>query len=151
MIPAWCALLVAQAQVRPEELDQPARDLRARELYDNGTTLYEEGLYDDAIAAFQEAYRISGMHRLLLHVANCHERAGRWEHAIAVLNRYRAYAAPDERERLKVRIAENRRRIEATPGAERTGVTPLPIPPLRPVLERPEVAARAEPGARATP
>lgn len=136
----------AHAQSRPEEMDQVARDVRAREIYENGTALYQEGLYEDAIAAFQESYRLSGLHRLLLNVVNCHERLGRYEDAIAVLNRYRAYAHPDEREKLRVRIEENRRRIETTPGYQRVGVIALPVPPLQPIV--PHLPA-ADPAPRA--
>lgn len=150
MIPWLVGVMVAWGQVRPEEMTLAERDARARDIYDNGTALYQEGLYADAIAAFQESYRISGLHRMLLNVVNCHERLGRYEDAIAVLNRYRAFAEPAERERVQSRIEENRRRIETTPGYVRTGVTPLPIPALQGMIPR-TAASETTPTSPATP
>ena len=49
-------------------VDEPTPEVRAAEIYDNGTLLYDEGLYDDAIAAWQEAYRLSGLHPILLNI-----------------------------------------------------------------------------------
>lgn len=141
---ALLTLLAASAQVRPEEMDLAQRDERAREIYENGTELYQEGLYEDAAAAFQESYRISGLHRLLLNVVNCYERLGRYEEAIAVLNRYRAFAAVEERERLRVRLEENRRRLESTPGYVSVGIQALPIPPMQDVLPRTAATAPEE-------
>lgn len=104
---------------------------RAQEVYENGSTLYAEGLYEDAIAAWQESYRLSGLHEILLNIANAYERLQRFEDAIAVLNRYRAYAKRGEREQLKARIAAIRVRMEQSTTYQPTGVTPLPIPVLR--------------------
>lgn len=112
-------------------LAAPADDQRAREVYENGSTLYAEGLYEDAIAAFQESYRLAGVHELLLNIANCYERLQRYEDAIAVLNRYRAYAKPEERAQLKARIEAIRVRMEGAKGYVKKGVDPLPIPPLQ--------------------
>lgn len=148
--PVIVALLAgsfAVAQVRPEEMAIEQRDARAREIYENGTILYEEGLYEDAIVAFQESYRISGLHKLLLNVVNCYERLSRYEEAIAVLNRYRAFATPGERDQLRSRIASNYRRIASTEGYEPSGVTALPIPDVRAPLPRPapRTATRSDP------
>lgn len=112
-------------------VDEPTPEVRAAEIYDNGTLLYDEGLYDDAIAAWQEAYRLSGLHPILLNIANAYERLQRFEEAIAVLNRYRAFARPDEREQIKERVRAIEERMAASKTYVRHGVAPLPIPPLR--------------------
>lgn len=138
----WLLLWTASAQnSRPEEMTVEARDAHARQIYENGTLLYEEGLYEDAIAAFQEAYRLSGIHKLLLNVANCYERLGAYEKAIAVLNRYRAFAPSDQHETLKSRIASNYRRIATTEAYVPEGVVALPIPALQTPLPRPRATA----------
>lgn len=99
-------------------------DARARELYENGAILYEEGRYEDAVVAFEQAYRLSGRPALLFNIANALERAGRWSEALDVLSRYRAYAAADERETLDRRITNLERRIAET----RSTVRPEPAP-----------------------
>lgn len=104
MIFAFIALFsLAQAQ--------EGTDGRARELYENGVILYEEGRYEDAVAAFEEAYRLSNRPALLFNIANAQERCGRWGDALDVLSRYRAYAPAGERETLDRRISNLERRI----------------------------------------
>ncbi len=95
-------------------LAQSPDDLRAREFYENGEILYEEGRYEDAIVAFEEAYRLSGRPLLLFNIANAQERVGRWEEAHTTLSRYRAYATADERDTLDRRISNLERRIAET-------------------------------------
>jgi len=92
---------------------------RAKELYDNGAQLYEEGRYEDAIAAWQEAYRLSEKPLLLFNIANALERIGRYTEALESLNRYRAFARPDERDTLERRIANLEKRVAEGP---RTGI-----------------------------
>ncbi|MBM4391420.1 MAG: tetratricopeptide repeat protein [Deltaproteobacteria bacterium] len=92
-------------------LAQSPDDLRARELYENGEILYEEGRYEDAIVAFEEAYRLSARPLLLFNIANAQERLGHWEEAHTTLSRYRAYATAGEREVLDRRISNLERRI----------------------------------------
>lgn len=100
--------LVALAQ-------EPSTDARARELYENGEILYAEGRYEDAIVAFEEAYRLSGRPLLLFNMANAQERLGRWREALDTLSRYRAYAQADERDTLDRRIANLERRLAESP------------------------------------
>lgn len=110
-----------------------ADDARARELYENGAILYEEGRYEDAVVAFEEAYRLSGRPALLFNIANALERAGRWSDALDVLSRYRAYAAADERPTLDRRITNLERRIaEQKAATPETAPTPTPGPTVSP-------------------
>jgi len=60
----------------PAAAQKSADDERARELYDNGAILYEEGRYEDAIAAWKAAYDLSPKPLLLFNVANAYERIG---------------------------------------------------------------------------
>ena len=142
------ALLALGSPAVAQEAGEPsaeARGARAREIYENGTALYEEGLYEDAIAAFQESYRLAGLHPLLLNIANCYERLGRYPDAIAVLNRYRAFAEPHEREKIRTRIAEATRRMKAAPGYVPGSIQALPIPPLRGPVNAAEPEASTSP------
>lgn len=104
-------------------------DARARELYENGAILYDEGRYEDAVAAWNEAYRISQRPGLLYNIANAEERLGRYKEALDHLNRYRAFAEVSERETLDRRIANLERRLSETPGPSGTPApTPTPTP-----------------------
>ena len=122
---SW-ALLGGAARAQ-EEGTAADIDARARELYDNGAILYDEGRYEDAIVAWEEAYRLSGRPLLLYNIANAQERLGQWRAALDTLNRYRAYARPEERERLDRRIANLERRLAEDPGL--TAAPPASPPP----------------------
>lgn len=104
--------LWAQESTSSEQRDSDARE-RAEQLYYNGEALYEEGQYEAAILAFEEAYRLSGEPLLLYNIANAYERLGELDHAIDYLTRYRAFAPPDERESLRRRVRNLERRMEA--------------------------------------
>jgi tetratricopeptide (TPR) repeat protein len=132
-------------------------DARARELYQNGAVLYDEGRYEEAVLAFEEAYRLSARPALLFNIANALERAGHWQEALDVLARYRAYARADERETLDRRILSLERRIAenranppvAAPVKAESAPTPHPPPPPQtaaPTLFRPAPIALAGAG-----
>lgn len=104
----------------------PADDARARELYENGAMLYDEGRYEDAVAAWTEAYRLSGRPLLLFNMANASERLGRYAEAMALLSRYRAYAPSEEREILDRRIRNIEARLDDEPAAAPPTTAPAP-------------------------
>jgi len=85
--------------------------LRAKELYRNGEKLYEEGLYEDAIVAWELAFKLSKRPLLLYNMANALERIGRWDDALRRINQYRALAPEEERETLDRRMRAIERRL----------------------------------------
>jgi tetratricopeptide (TPR) repeat protein len=87
-------------------------DERARVLYQNGAILYEEGRYEDAIRAWEEAHRLSKRPLFLFNIANALERIGRWQEALEYLNRYRAFAPAEERTVLERRMRNIERRLD---------------------------------------
>jgi tetratricopeptide (TPR) repeat protein len=89
-----------------------ATDERARELYLLGDDLYSQGRYEEALAAFEEAYRLSERPLLLFNIANAQERSGQWQGAIESLERYLPHADEAERSRIESRIESLRRRVE---------------------------------------
>ncbi len=121
---AMVLCLLLGSPVRAED----TTDARARELYENGVDLYDEGRYDDAVAAWEESYRLSNKALLLYNIANAEERAGRYADAMDHLNRYRAFATADEREILDRRITNLERRIAETGGGPTTPVTATVAP-----------------------
>lgn len=102
----------ALAQDDPWDSQDP--EARAKELYQNGAILYEEGRYEDAVVAWDEAYRLSQRPALLYNIANAQERLGLWQEALDTLNRYRAYAGAGQRDSLDRRIANLERRLSDT-------------------------------------
>lgn len=130
------ALLMLSSAARAGEDD----DARARALFQSGAVLYDEGRYEEAVAAFEEAYRLSARPALLFNIANALERLGRWDEALDVLSRYRAYARPDERETLDRRIGSLQRRIAEAATAPPAPPPPAPTSVVAPVVTAPDDA-----------
>lgn len=111
-----------------------ATDERARELYLLGDDLYSQGRYEEALAAFEEAYRLSERPLLLFNIANAQERSGQWQGAIESLERYLPHADEAERSRIASRIESLRRRVERLEAMQQVpepagpGVTPGETP-----------------------
>ncbi|MCB9671406.1 MAG: tetratricopeptide repeat protein [Alphaproteobacteria bacterium] len=113
------ALASAQdAQPESEPSDTPvapaddAARTRAKELFDNATRLYEEGDYSASLIALEEANKVFPSAAFQFNIANCLERLGRYEEAIAAMNRYRAVAPASETEVLERRIRSMETRLE---------------------------------------
>ncbi len=104
--------IVAHADPPPTPASNPSEaDLdRARELFDNGKSLYLDGSYDPAIAAFTQSYALSGDPILLYNIAHAHDRAGHYDDAIEYFEYYRAFAPASEREALEEKVEGLRRR-----------------------------------------
>jgi hypothetical protein len=101
-----------------------ANEARARELFENGSILYDEGRYNEAILAWREAWRISQRPLLLLNIANAQERLGSWREALESLNLYRVYARAEERDSLNRRIANLEERIRESETRARASAPP---------------------------
>jgi tetratricopeptide (TPR) repeat protein len=111
---ALIAVLFASLMpLAPPALAQASdEEARAKELYRNGEQLYEEGLYENAIVAWELAYELSKRPLLLYNIANALERIGKWDDALRSINQYRALAPEDERQTLDRRMRAIERRIE---------------------------------------
>jgi tetratricopeptide (TPR) repeat protein len=133
----------AFAQAEGEQADE-----QARVLYQNGTNLFDEGRYADAIAAWEMAYVLSPRPLLLVNMASAFERLGDNVAALDKLYRYKAFAPPSERSTIERRIRSLEARMDedraieeaqpvAQPVAPRASVTkPKPAPePFRPSAE----------------
>lgn len=101
---------------------------RARELYENGKRLYDEGAYEAAVAAWQASYDLSGNPALLFNLASAQERLGRLDAAIDSLNRYRAFAPAEEGESLERRLRSLERRAALAQEEAPTPTTPATLP-----------------------
>ncbi|CAN5711996.1 hypothetical protein BH11MYX4_BH11MYX4_08130 [soil metagenome] len=99
----------AQTAVKP---DKAANDQRAKELFAKGDGAYAEGRYEEALAAFQEAFTLSGRPQLLFNVSNALERLGRYADAVDALERYLASGKAKDREVVQKRLANLKKRVE---------------------------------------
>jgi tetratricopeptide (TPR) repeat protein len=99
----------AHAQVKTEKA---ANDQRARELFQKGDVAYAEGRYEEALAAFSEAYELSGRVQLLFNVSNALERLGRYQEAVDALDKYLASGKAKDREVVQKRLANLKKRVE---------------------------------------
>lgn len=119
---AWASTSHAQNEGTPapevevgSEADETSASLdeeRARRLYVIGDDHYAHGRYEEALAAFEESYALSGRPVLLYNMANAQERAGFTREAIESLESYLPHAAPRERAAVEARITSLRARAD---------------------------------------
>ncbi len=130
----------------------PEQMARAAEIYQNAAILYEEGSYEAAIAGFRASLELSGAPELHYNIANCLERMGKLDEALAELNLYRAFAAAEERERLDRRMRALEDRIAEERAARATTPAPVPVvtpqPVATPTAETQGPSASADKGGR---
>ncbi|MBX3273413.1 MAG: tetratricopeptide repeat protein [Sandaracinaceae bacterium] len=93
-----------------------AADQRALALYEQGSSAYTEGRYEDAIRLFTEAYELSPRPLLLYNLANAYERVGRYADAVQMLEYFQPHAPYAERAVIQSRITNLRARVEAGEG-----------------------------------
>ncbi len=102
--------------------DAEADDARARTHFESGRSYFEVGNYERALEEFQQAYELSGRAVLLINIANCQERLGRWAEAADTVDRYAATLEAESGERatlarraesLRARAAEREAQEEA--------------------------------------
>jgi tetratricopeptide (TPR) repeat protein len=139
--PLLVALLGPALALAQDEPTPSADDERARELFQNGRVLHEEGRYEDAIAAWEEGYRLSKRPLFLYNIGNAYEKLGDLEHAIEYFNRYRAFAPEEERVTLERKIRALEERVadaQIVPDPE-----PEPEPDPEPVRPPSQCMARA--------
>lgn len=115
----WIFLVLSVASSAWAQAPAVDDEQRARELFENGVILYDEAQYEQAILAWQEAYRLSQRPLFHFNIANAYERLGDLESALDYLHRYRAYAPAEERGTLERRIRTIETRLEDQRAAQR--------------------------------
>jgi tetratricopeptide (TPR) repeat protein len=80
------------------------RERQARALFEQGEAAYEEGRYEEAVAAFEQAYGLSARPLLLYNIANAQERLGLLTEALQNLRYYLEDAPDDERPVIERRL-----------------------------------------------
>jgi tetratricopeptide (TPR) repeat protein len=124
---AWLALVAALLAATPA-LAQPSPEIRkqAETLFQKGEAFFRDQRYDDAIAAYQEAYRLSALPALLLNIAQAYRLKGDARKAIAHYKQF-VEAAPDHEFAAEARVliarltaeVEEQEAAEARAAAER--------------------------------
>lgn len=157
------ALALGSLQVRadppPDPNPKPKRaDIeRARQMFDNGATLYAEGSYVAAIEAFRRAFQLSGEPNCLFNIALAYDRLDAFDDAIEYLQYYRAYAPKKDHPAIEKRIesfktrkekAEQAAREEAERAAQERAAAPkpvvvVPVEPTTPIFGPPAIAGTA--------
>jgi len=136
----------APAEAEPPQSEQGRKDL-ARDLYQEGSGLYDSGDYAGAIVAFEKAYQAFPAAALLFNLAQAHRLLGpaHCEQALDYYERYKLApeSAGDHRE-VEVRIAEMRGCVKAAQAAARDREA-------QPAAPAPPAPAPAPPPASPTP
>lgn len=108
---AGVALPSSMALAQSEDVSEENEE-RARLLFQAGDEHYANGRYEDALAAFEESYALSGHPLLLFNMANAQERMGLYDGAISSLERYLPDAEEGETSRIETRLESLRARAE---------------------------------------
>jgi|GEM_PF-699902 tetratricopeptide (TPR) repeat protein len=114
------ALAPAAALAQPAGAAAAAVDEEARLLFEAGRRAFDDGRFEDALARFREAYRLTGRPQLLYNIGHTADRMRLDAEAIEAFEAYLA-ALPDAENRREVegRIASLRRVVAtATPTTE---------------------------------
>lgn len=83
LVVAWSADGLAKEKKAVEDSGE-----KAETLYKEGTAAFEAGKFEEALAAFTEAYNLSGEPGLVFNLAVCSEQTGNVEKAIAYYQLY---------------------------------------------------------------
>lgn len=122
----------------------------ARELFRRGREAYDLQRFSEALALFEEAYRLDPRPHTLFSIAQCHRHLGHWERAAFTYRRFLDLGAPDPKTEQLARdlLAEMERR-QATSDVPRQQKPFEPTPMPEPFVEAPLIDAPAPAAARA--
>jgi hypothetical protein len=101
---AFCCVLAASAPVGAQPQDA------ARDTFQRGVALYDQGKYREAIVQFENAYRLQPHPSVLFNIARCHENLGELTEALAYYQRMLADPAVENRADVEARVREIRER-----------------------------------------
>ncbi|MEO0322025.1 MAG: PEGA domain-containing protein [Myxococcota bacterium] len=106
----------AQPEPAEPELSEEERTTRAREAYGRGVQLYEQELYAEAAAAFDEAYGYVPLPLVLRPLAEAHERAGDIDGAVLALEGFLSHDHPDLSEEARSELEAKLASLKSNPG-----------------------------------
>jgi tetratricopeptide (TPR) repeat protein len=109
----------------PASSDRVAQ--RARELFDEGVRLANEGRFDSARAVFRSAYELQPHPSVLYNIAQCEVRLGDNASAVATLERFLETGAGDIQEEQRRAVQKQLDELRATLPAEEHASEPAPL------------------------
>ena len=134
--PAWATQPAGEPAEQPTKQDDA--QARARAAYQRGTKLYNEGKFEEALAAFQEAATRYASPDFQFNIAKCYERLGDHEEAIRHYEIYlRTAEDPPDRAVVENSIADLERRIAEEAEQEEEEEEDAPEPKPEPEPEAP--------------
>jgi len=68
--------------------DKDSIEIEARASYEDGKALYEDGMYEEALAAFERAHALLPRPAFLFNIAQCHMQEQRYERAAAYYEKF---------------------------------------------------------------
>ena len=110
-------------------------DERARLHFQAGVSYFEQGRYEDALREWQESYRLSDRHVLLMNISQAQERLFQFDEAVQSIERYLQVGgaeAESRRNTLEARIEALQRQGEAFAARQGSSGTEAPPPPPPP-------------------
>ena len=116
------AFTAAEMPARAQQAVETQEAVQAKAHYEKAQQLYATGNYDEAIAEYQEAYRLKPHPNVLYNIAQAYERLLDYAQSVVWFERYLAEAPKDAVERP---VVENRLRILRNLPA-RISVTTIP-------------------------
>ena len=136
---------------------QDSRVGEARKQYDEGTRLYDLGRFDEAIAKYEEAYRLHDDPAILYNIAQAHRLAGHNERAIFFYRSYlrRTPEAPN-RDEVLGRIEQLQKQPVTTAPSPQPSTAPQPTTTPQsetapPAVREPEPTAAPTPAPSSAP
>jgi hypothetical protein len=112
---ACLSVAIVHAQETAAPGAEPSNDAvaRARQLFEGGVAHYDSGRYAEALAEFQEAYRLKPHPLVRVNIANCYDKLGRPVEAIENFEAFLAAAegTPTQRDEVRGALRELQKRI----------------------------------------
>lgn len=144
----------AAAQPAPPD---PAAEARAQALYEQGTKHYDIAEYDEAIAAYKEAYKVLPVPLILYNIGQAYRLKGDCSNARTFYRNYlRAESTGDIADKARTHLAEMEKCAKPENGGGATATGPdagldggADTEPDRPKTDGPETGAGADTGAGA--
>jgi len=102
----------AQAPAEAAGDDQEART-RAKALFETGVAAYEAGRYEDALASFQEAFRVRPHPLVRVNIANCYDKLGKPLEALFHFEQFNAadVGSPEQRKEVSAAVERLRKQV----------------------------------------
>jgi len=112
---AVCAQSAHPAPAAPAEGagDEQEARARAKALFETGVAAYEAGRYEEALASFQEAFRVRPHPLVRVNIANCYDKLGKPLEALFHFEQFTAadIGTPEQRKEVNAAVERLRKQV----------------------------------------